>query len=35
MARKKKNNGPHIYWRNGRTYADFRSYSDAGSDLTP
>ena len=32
MARKKKNNGPHIYWRNGRAYADFRSYSDAGGD---
>ena len=31
MARpKKKNEGPHIFWRNGRAYADLRAYSDVG-----
>ena len=30
MARPKKKNGPHIYWRNGRAYADLRAYSDVG-----
>lgn len=30
MARPRKHNGPHIFWRNGRAYADLRSYSDVG-----
>ena len=30
MPRRKKNNGPHIYWRNGRAYADLRSYAEVG-----
>lgn len=30
MPRPKKNPGPHIYWRNGRAYADLRAYSDVG-----
>jgi len=27
---KRKNTGPHIYWRNDRAYGDFRSYEDVG-----
>ncbi|NIP57530.1 MAG: hypothetical protein GWM92_04965, partial [Gemmatimonadetes bacterium] len=27
---KRKNTGPHIFWRNGRAYGDFRSYEDVG-----
>ena len=30
MARPKKNEGPHIFWRQGRAYADLRSYEDVG-----
>ena len=30
--RPKKNGGPHIYWRSGRAYADFRAYADVGGD---
>ena len=32
MARrpKQRNIGPHIFWRNGRAYADLRAYSDVG-----
>jgi len=31
MGRKNhKSNGPHIFWRNGRAYADFRAYADVG-----
>lgn len=30
MARPKKNQGPHIFWRNGRAYADLRAYADVG-----
>lgn len=29
-SRKKKSTGPHIYWRNGRAYADLRAYEDVG-----
>ena len=34
MARKskKKNIGPHLFWRNGRAYGDFREYGDVGGD---
>ena len=32
MPRKPKNLGSHIYWRNGRAYADLRKYSDVGGD---
>lgn len=30
MPRKRQPASPHIFWRNGRAYADFRSYSDVG-----
>jgi integrase len=30
MGKKRQNNGPRIFWRNGRAYADFRSYADVG-----
>lgn len=31
MGRKSHtSNGPHIFWRNGRAYADFRAYADVG-----
>ena len=32
MAKKSKrsNDGPHIFWRNGRAYADVRTYADIG-----
>ena len=32
MAKKSKrsNDGPHIFWRNGRAYADLRTYADIG-----
>ena len=30
MPRKPKNLGPHVFWRNGRAYADFRAYTDEG-----
>ena len=31
MARpNKKTEGPHIFWRNGRAYADLRAYADVG-----
>lgn len=36
--RKKKNAGPHIFWRRGRAYADFRAYANVGGGrgaLTP
>jgi len=31
-SKERKNNGPHIFWRNGRAYADFRSHSDVGGE---
>lgn len=30
MGGQKPKSGPHIYWRNGRAYGDFRSYADVG-----
>ena len=32
MAKKSRrsNDGPHIFWRNGRAYADLRTYADIG-----
>lgn len=30
MARRPKRTGPHIFWRNGRAYADLRSFEDVG-----
>ena len=27
---KKSNDGPRLFWRNGRAYADLRAYSDLG-----
>ena len=30
MGRPKKNEGPHIFWRNDRAYADLRAYQDVG-----
>ena len=32
MAKKSKrsNDGPHLFWRNGRAYADLRTYADIG-----
>jgi len=30
MGRPRKHTGPHIYWRNGRAYADLRAYADVG-----
>lgn len=30
MARPTKAAGPHIFWRNGRAYADLRAYKDVG-----
>lgn len=30
MGRRKPQSGPHIVWRNGRAYGDFRSYADLG-----
>jgi hypothetical protein len=27
---KRSNDGPHIFWRNGRAYADLRTYADIG-----
>ena len=30
MARLKQIAGPHIFWRNGRAYADLRTYEDVG-----
>ena len=30
MARPRKNEGPHIFWRNRRAYADLRAYEDVG-----
>jgi hypothetical protein len=31
MGRKsRESNGPHIFWRNGLAYADFRAYADVG-----
>jgi integrase len=34
MARKRKtkHTGPHIFWRNGRAYADLRAYADVGGE---
>ena len=28
---KKSSDGPHIYWRKSRAYADLRAYSDVGA----
>jgi hypothetical protein len=30
MARPKNPSGPHIFWRNGRAYADLRAYKEVG-----
>lgn len=30
--RTRRDNGPRMYWRNGRAYGDFRSYSDVGGE---
>ncbi|HSW31883.1 MAG TPA: tyrosine-type recombinase/integrase [Longimicrobiales bacterium] len=35
MARRKKVNGPHVYWRGARAYGDFRSYADVGGGREP
>jgi hypothetical protein len=34
-ATRKTNDGPHVFWRNGRAYADLRAYADVGGDKSP